>query len=109
MYKRQITYTLDKDHGMTYYYQLTEEKGNTANITYSQEQYLIKAVVSAKDVYKRQVICWATRCSKRFRMYLQRCSGRVMSVSYTHLDVYKRQAYMRSQVLSAQLWFQTES
>ena len=43
-----ITYTLANDHGKTYYYLLTEINDNKANITYSQEQYLIKAEVSAE-------------------------------------------------------------
>lgn len=45
-----ITYTLEKDHGNTYYYLLIEDSSNAnkqKNITYSDEQYLIKVVVSA--------------------------------------------------------------
>lgn len=40
-----ITYTTDNAN-QTYYYLLTEEKENTATITYSTEKYLIKAEVS---------------------------------------------------------------
>lgn len=42
-----ITYTRENNANQTYYYLLTEQAGSQANVTYSQEQYLIKAVVSA--------------------------------------------------------------
>ena len=43
-----ITYTLRENGGKTYYYLLTEVNDHKANITYGQEQYLIKAEVSDK-------------------------------------------------------------
>ena len=55
-----ITYTLANDHGKTYYYLLTEENDNTANIAYSQEKYLIKAVVSAEGTEKEPLTVTTT-------------------------------------------------
>ena len=48
-----ITYTLEKDHGNTYYYLLTEVPDNTTDtITYSTEKYLIKVEVSAAATHE---------------------------------------------------------